>query len=260
MIGVITSDPTQKNVLAPLAVAAQTSLSGDMQQAAAGVAALQQALSGGSANTAAPAAPAAPNGAAPPSPPATTSAPPADSGRPTAAPAAAATNGATPPMSPPATSAAPPNGAAPTAPTPPNGAATGAPASSPAIAQGPHRLGRDAWKKVEGDLGKLHSAFANAFKGHEQEEQIGKAFQARVETVLNTLDEGLAHTLDAVNNAKDPSQRTQLVQQAQQMLQKYQQHVASDPTIAALDNNPFVPLSVQKTMTATIAALARSIR
>jgi hypothetical protein len=36
--------------------------------------------------------------------------------------------------------------------------------------------------------------------------------------------------------------------------------VASDQTIAALDSNPFVPLSIQKTMNATLAALSKAIR
>jgi hypothetical protein len=133
------------------------------------------------------------------------------------------------------------------------------PAAAPAIAKA-----RTAWlatrQKVEGDLDKLHSAFGSAFKGHEQEEQISKAFRARVETVLNTLDEELAHTLDAVNNARDVNERQQMVEQAKGLLQKYQQHVSTDPTIAALDSNPFVPLSVQRTMNTTIGALMSSIR
>jgi hypothetical protein len=39
----------------------------------------------------------------------------------------------------------------------------------------------------------------------------------------------------------------------------YTKHVASDPTITALDKNPFVPLSIQKTMTATLTALSKAI-
>jgi hypothetical protein len=157
----------------------------------------------------------------------------------------------------------------------PNGASSGAaappaapdssaqpqadPAAATAIAKA-----RTVWvatrQKVEGDLGKLHATFSTAFKGHEQEEQISKAFRERVETVLNTLDEELSETLDGVNNAQDPSERARLVTQAHTLLQKYRQHLATDPTIAALDTNPFVPLSVGKTVNATIDALSRSIR
>jgi hypothetical protein len=153
------------------------------------------------------------------------------------------------------TSAQPsPDAAAETAPTP-----TIDPAAAPTITKA-----RTVWvatrQKIEGDLGKLHAKFSTAFKGHEQEEQISKAFRERVETVLNTLDEELSETLDAVNNAKDTNERARLVAQAHTLLKKYQQHLATDPTIAALDTNPFVPLAVGKTMSATIDALSRSIR
>jgi hypothetical protein len=132
------------------------------------------------------------------------------------------------------------------------------PAPSPTIAKA-----RLAWvatrQKVEGDLGNLHGSFAKAFKGHGMERDLTKAFRARVDTVLGTLDETLAHKLDAVNSATDPAQRAKLVQEAHATIQTYNKHVASDPTIAALDKNPFVPLSIQKTMTATLSALAKSI-
>jgi hypothetical protein len=152
-----------------------------------------------------------------------------------------------------------PNGASRAAPAPNAAAPPDASAAAATIAKA-----RAAWtatrSKVEGDLGKLHDQFGTAFKGHEQEDQITKAFRERVGTVLETIDEGLADMLDSVNKAKDPGERAQLVQKAQTLLQKYQQHVATDPTIAALDANPFVPLAVAKTMSATIDALSRSIR
>jgi hypothetical protein len=51
-----------------------------------------------------------------------------------------------------------------------------------------------------------------------------------------------------------------LVSEARSLIDGYSKHVASDETIAALDKNPFVPLSIQKTMTATLAALSKAIR
>jgi hypothetical protein len=123
---------------------------------------------------------------------------------------------------------------------------------------------RVAWvatrQKVEKDLGGLHDAFASAFKGHDKEADLVKAFRSRVDTVLDTLDEKLSHKLDDLNNATDSAQRAKLVQEAQRILGDYEKHVASDQTIAALDSNPFVPLSIQKTMNATLAALSKAIR
>jgi hypothetical protein len=247
MIQVIAADPTKKAALAELATDAQAGIrSGDLAQAAAAIDVLREALGGAGGQGATP-APAAATG------PAQDAATPASNGatQPAATPAP---NGASQPAATPAS-----NGA--TQPAAPNGGAgqQTAVAPSPQIAKA-----RMAWvatrQKVEGDLGKLHSAFGDAFKGHAQEDQINKAFRERVETVLNTLDGQLADTLDSVNNAKDANERAQLVQQAQALLQKYQQHVASDPTIAALDNNPFVPLAVARTVGATIDALSRSLR
>jgi hypothetical protein len=229
MVAAIAADPTKKSALAELAVDAQASLKrGDLQGASAGIDVLREALdSAGDAN-------------GQPSP---------ASGQPLPASAQPAQAGGQPST----------NGASQAAPAPNGSAPPDASATAATIAKA-----RTAWtatrQKVQGDLGKLHDQFGSAFKGHEQEDQITKAFRDRVGTVLDALDEGLADALDSVNKAKDPGERAQLVQQARTLLQKYQQHVATDPTIAALDSNPFVPLAVAKTMSATIDALSRSIR
>ncbi len=135
----------------------------------------------------------------------------------------------------------------------------GTPTPSPAIAKA-----RQAWmatrQKVDTDIGKLHGAFSTAFKGHGKHGDLTKAFRARVDSVLGTLDEALAEKLDAVNSATDPDARGKLVQEAHALIDGYSKHVASDPTIAALDKNPFVPMSIQKTMTVTLATLSKVIR
>lgn len=145
------------------------------------------------------------------------------------------------------------NGAAPPDPT------AAMQAASPAIAKA-----RQAWiatrQKVEGDLGKLHGTFASALQGHAMQDELTRTLRGRVDTVLGTLDEALAHTLDGVNGATDPAQRAKLVEDAHALIGRYQAHVASDETIALLDDNPFEPLVIQKTMTATLAALSKAIR
>jgi hypothetical protein len=42
-------------------------------------------------------------------------------------------------------------------------------------------------------------------------------------------------------------------------MQRYQDFVASDETLSELDRNPFVPLAIQKTLTATLSVLAKSL-
>jgi hypothetical protein len=132
-------------------------------------------------------------------------------------------------------------------------------ASAPAIAKA-----RMAWvatrQRVEGDLGKLHGAFTSALKGHSMEQELTRTFRNRVDTVLDKLGAQLSDKLDAINQATDPTQRAKLVQDAHALIAGYQAHVDSDETIGLLDQNPFTPMSVQKTMTTTLSALAKAIR
>ncbi len=133
-----------------------------------------------------------------------------------------------------------------------------APTPSPAIVKA-----RQVWvatrQKVETDLDKLHGSFASAFKGHGRQADLTKAFRTRVDGVLGKLDEALAHKLDAVNNAANPTERAKLVQEAHTLIDGYSKHVASDPTITEVDRNPFAPLALRKTITASLSVLSKSI-
>jgi len=122
---------------------------------------------------------------------------------------------------------------------------------------------RSAWlatrTKVETDINKLQDEFLSSFKGHAKVSDLEKGFRSRVETVLATMDQELAHTLDAATKVNDLSQHANLVRNAKQIIQRYEDFVASDSTIAALDSNPFVPLAIQKTFTATLSVLSKTI-
>lgn len=122
---------------------------------------------------------------------------------------------------------------------------------------------RVAWmatrKKVEGDIGRLHGAFNSAFQGHPMGPDLGAAFKARADKVLETLDEALAHKLDEVTRNTDPTQHAKLVQDARQIIQRYEATIANDSTIAALDTNPFTPLAIRTTLTATLSTLSKAI-
>jgi hypothetical protein len=122
---------------------------------------------------------------------------------------------------------------------------------------------RTAWlatrQKVETDINKLQEEFLSAFKGHARASDLEKGFRSRVESVLSSMDEKLAHTLDAARAAAEPAQHAKLVQNAKQIIQRYEGYVARDPTIAALDANPFVPLAIRQTFTKTLSILSRTI-
>jgi hypothetical protein len=221
------ADPAQQGALKGLAVQAQAALkSGDAAGASASIEQLRAALNAGAA--AGPATPAPPNGGGP-SPP----------------------DGAAP---------APPSGAAP---GPPDSAAPAPPGTPGPAAKVAYAKARLAWlaarKKVEGDVGKLHDGLATAFKGHGKLPDLQSGFQARVEKVLNQLDEQLADKLDAVTKATDGAQHAKLVGEAKQVLQRYEAFIASDPTLKEIDANPFVPLSIQQTLTTTLSVLSKTI-
>ena len=57
-----------------------------------------------------------------------------------------------------------------------------------------------------------------------------------------------------------PADRGKLVREAQQIITRYQAYLDSEPLIAKLDSNPFVPVAVHKTLTASLTALAKTVR
>jgi hypothetical protein len=234
MMAVIAKDPTQKAGLVELATDAQASLKrGDLAQAAAATDLLQQAVEG-SEGGAASSAGAAKTGDG----------------------AAAATNGAAtapdPAASAPAdASAAASNGAS---------AAPGVrPADTPAGKN--HAKARQAWlatrAKMTASIDDLSKSLDDAFKDHEKAAELQKAFKDKIDGVLGDLDEELAHKLDEINQAEDAETHTKIVGEARTILSRYESTVNSSPVIAALDKNPFVPLSLQKTITSTLSTLRK---
>lgn len=234
MLAVIAKDPSQKAALPELATDAQASLKrGDLSQAEAAIAVLGQALDGVDSTAADASGSAAADDASAPAP--DQSAAPPDQ---TATPAPAATTAST---DQPAASAAPGNGAAAT-----------------------YTKSRMVWmatrQKMDGDIGKLHDAFMTVFKDHSQADALNKAFGDRISAVMEQFDEALAHKLDEIAANTDPAQHAKLVQEAQVQVQRYQSYLASEPLIATLDSNPFTPLAIEKTMTATLSALSKALR
>jgi hypothetical protein len=142
----------------------------------------------------------------------------------------------------------------------PSPAAGGAPGNGAAATYAKSRL---VWgaarKKVDGDISKLHDEFMAVFKDHAKANDIGTAFRQRVGSVMDKFDESLSDKLDALANNTDPSQHAKLVQEAKQLVQDYQTYVANEPLIATLDTNPFTPLAIEKTMTATLSALGKAL-
>lgn len=118
---------------------------------------------------------------------------------------------------------------------------------------------RDAWvatrKRIEADIQKLSTAIDQAYDGSTE---VKKHVKPLLDSVLAGLGTKLSDKLDEVANAS-AADRSTLISEAKQIIAAYQNHVASDKVVTMLDDNPFVPISVQKTVSVTLAALSRSI-
>jgi hypothetical protein len=139
------------------------------------------------------------------------------------------------------------------------------PGAAPAGGAGPVAYGkaRLAWvavrKKLETDLDTLRKHLLEVYKDAGIAGDLDKRYSDLVAPVLAHLDEDLADTLDAAINATDPATRAKLVDDAGKTIKRYQDFVASEAIFAELDSNPFVPLAISQTITATLATLAKAV-
>jgi hypothetical protein len=116
-----------------------------------------------------------------------------------------------------------------------------------------------ARKKVEADVASLQKELSAAFKDHPDAPKLEAGFTARIEKVMSQLDEELSDKLDEAANATDPARHAKLVGEAKGVIQRYQAFLANDRTLADIDANPFVPVTIEKTMMGTLSVLARTI-
>ena len=244
MLGVIAADPGQKVALTEFATDAQVSLKrGDLEQAAAGIEILREALDP------APDATAGPNTSDPGPAPSGQQAGPADNASPDQ-----------PAPDQPAAADGQPNGPASAADA---GADPSAAPPSPAAVQRYHKS-RTAWVatrlKVDAELRKLNAEIMAANDENEFGDDLETNFSAAVAPVLTTLDESLAQALDQAARAGSAAESAQYIQQARATIDRYTQYVSSNKIISELDDNPFVKLAIGKTLNATLSTLSAMMR
>jgi len=137
---------------------------------------------------------------------------------------------------------------------------TGAVTKNPVVLQKSRLALVAARKRVEDEIGKLHEAMSKHYDGHGFGADLDKVFQSKVEPILTTLDQSLADKLDEMGNSSSATEHQKLAGEARQLIDKYESFLSSDPLIPQLDKNPFVPLQIQKTLTATLEALKKSVQ
>lgn len=138
----------------------------------------------------------------------------------------------------------------------------GTPAHGKAAVQR-YRKSRQVWvatrKKVDADLEKLSGAIGSFDHGGRFGNDIAATFLKTIDPVLSTLDDSLAGLLEQAENAEDQEEADQALEQARTTIGLYQDFAASNPLIKQLDGNPFMPMTIGKTISASLAALAAAI-
>ncbi len=123
---------------------------------------------------------------------------------------------------------------------------------------------RLAWlaarQKVASEIERLRGEIVASFQRYDFAAELSEAHRRFVTPVLESLDESLADKLDEATNASDPAARAKLVAEAHAIMQRYQAFLANEPVIAALDANPFMPLAIRSTFTATLTTLSQAVR
>jgi len=137
---------------------------------------------------------------------------------------------------------------------------TTAPSGGP-VAYGKSRL---AWlavrKKIESDINALGTEIVAYYKDRPVTIDLEARYREKVMPVLETLDERLADTLDAAVSQSDATKRADLVKEAKTIIFDYLSFVSSNDVIKQIDQNPFVPLAIQKSLVTTLSTIAAVVK
>jgi hypothetical protein len=114
-------------------------------------------------------------------------------------------------------------------------------------------------KAVEGQIDALHKKMTDAYKDHGFGADLDKYFKSKVEPVLDTLDESLVEVLKEASAATGAAEQKKLMADAQKIIGKYENYLASESLIKQLDKNPFQELKIEETLTKTLATLSKTL-
>ena len=144
-----------------------------------------------------------------------------------------------------------------------NGAGQNGNGKGPGIGAPAYAKSRMAWvaalKRVDGEVEKLKTGLKSAAGHPDIEKMLEQSFKTTVEPSLAQLNTTLSDKLDELDKATEANAHAKLLGEVRQIISTFQQHAASDPVISQLDNNPFVPVAIGKTITATLSALSSAL-
>ena len=110
--------------------------------------------------------------------------------------------------------------------------------------------------KLQADIDAAMQAMIFAYG---QDDSAVQVVLDRVEPIMKQLDDSLAVKLGEVAANKAPDTHAGLVQEAEQIIDRYRAFVDSEPMIEGLDDNPFHPITLRKTLDSALAALSKVV-
>lgn len=121
----------------------------------------------------------------------------------------------------------------------------------------------DVWDatvaKIVRDLEQLVKAVVAASAGHELGDGFEREFQTVVKPLLDTVDTTLSDLLSDAAKAGTPEEHQRMLAQARETVGKLTKFVQSHPVVGHLDDNPFVPMALQKTLSASLTAVSNTL-
>lgn len=143
-------------------------------------------------------------------------------------------------------------------------AAAPPPKAPPPPGDNPFAKSAQAWTitrtRVSNDIDRLRDAITAAYEGDGLAPSLGSAFDAKVTKLRAELaDNALVEKLREINQEAEPEGRAKRIGEAKQILARHSGFFSGEAIVGDLDENPFVPLKIKATLTATLAALEKAV-
>lgn len=126
-----------------------------------------------------------------------------------------------------------------------------------------YRKARAAWlmtrEKVDADIRKLQAAVMATDYGDAFGDGLEQDFVRAVDPILDTLDTSLSDILSEAEKAEGEAAE-RLLASARGTVGAFRAFVAGNATIRHLDQNPFVPVAIARTLQASLDVLSSALR
>lgn len=148
--------------------------------------------------------------------------------------------------------------------TAPAGPATAAavPAAAAVPPRGDYARSSRAWTvartKLTAEVGKLRDAILAEYKDSPLLPEVSSKV-GRLDQMVARFDTNLATALDQAQAAADETARIRLHREAAASIRRMLAQLDTDPILARLADNPFVPIDPRSALNATLQVLARQV-